>query len=191
MPRRSDQVREALLAVRCRAGQQEAWEELVHRFTPRLLYYLARFAEDKDLRLSLLQEVWLKAFRGIRSLKDENRLAAWLYGIAHRVAMNHFRDEYARQERACDAAVTSQTAQDDSAFEQYDNADLVHHALERIGWIEREVLTLLFLEGLSISEIAEVQGVPAGTVKSRLHRARIELRTVIESETALVSGETS
>ncbi len=61
--------------------------------------------------------------------------------------------------------------------------------LQRIGWIEREVLTLYFLQDLSINEIAHVLEVPAGTVKSRLSRARRELRGVLEDEAGRASEE--
>jgi RNA polymerase sigma factor (sigma-70 family) len=181
MPRSADDIQAELLALRCRRGDLEAWTELVEHFGPRLTYYIRRFVADADEAGSLLQEVWLRALRSIGSLRDERRIVSWLYTIAHHVVMSHFRQEYARrtheEEHAIGTAIDDATATDD-----FDNAELVHHALARIGWAEREVLTLLFLEDLSVAQIAEVIGVPPGTVKSRLHRGRAELRQVIERE---------
>ena len=65
---------------------------------------------------------------------------------------------------------------------RFDNAELVHFGLGRIGIAGREVLTLYFLEDLSTGEIAEVLGIPVGTVKSRLHKARHDLRRELEIE---------
>lgn len=186
MPRSADEVHAELLALRCRRGDVQAWTELVGHFGPRLNYYLGRFVADRDETGSLLQEVWLRALRGIGTLRDEQRLVPWLYTIAHHVVMSHFREEYARRERedegALEGAVGRRAVADASEADRFDNAELVHHALARIGLLEREVLTLLFLENLSISQIGEVVGVPPGTVKSRLHRGRAELRQVIEHE---------
>ena len=189
MPRSVDDVYEELLAVRARQNDLNAWNDLVERFSPRLTYYVNGFVGDPDEAGSLMQDVWLRAFRGIRSLHDERRLAAWLYTIAHRVVMTHFRDAYARQEQTGEESLASVTTDDSCDLDRFDNAELVHHALARIGWSEREVLTLQFLENLSVADIAEVVGVPVGTVKSRLHRGRAELRAVIEGETEPTGGE--
>ena len=190
MSQSSDEIREALLALRCQRGDEEAWSELVHLFTPRLMYYLGRFVSEYDEQKSLLQEVWLNALRSIRSLRDERKLSAWLFAIAHRVTMSHYRSEYAREEQRVSESVMADPPQQDVSLQQFENAELVHHALSQIGWIEREVLTLLFLEDFSVAEIAGVQGVPKGTVKSRLHRARAELRSAIKSQTQRGEGET-
>lgn len=182
MPRSADDVHAELLALRCRRGDVGAWTELVEHLGPRLTYYLGRFVADADVAGSLLQEVWLRALRSIGSLRDERRLIPWLYTIAHRVVMSHFREEYARREQENDAAIEGAFDNATTAADHLENAELVHHALARIGLLEREVLTLLFLEDLSVAQIAEVVGVPPGTVKSRLHRGRAELRQVIERE---------
>jgi RNA polymerase sigma factor (sigma-70 family) len=182
MPRSTDNVSAELLALRCRRGDVQAWTELVEHFSPRLSYYLGRFVADADEAGSLLQEVWLRALRGIGTLRDERRLIPWLYAISHHVVMSHFRDEYARREQDDAHAIHSVAVDDDSDSDHFENAELVHHALARIGLLEREVLTLLFLEDLSVAQIAEVTGVPPGTVKSRLHRGRAELRQVVERE---------
>lgn len=182
MPRSADDIHAELLALRCRRGDPAAWNELVEHLGPRLTYYLGRFVSDPDEAGSLLQEVWMRALRSIGSLRDERRLIPWLYTIAHRVVMSHFREEYARREREDDAAIEGAFDNATTAAEHVESAELVHHALARIGWAEREVLTLLFLEDLSVAQISEVVGVPTGTVKSRLHRGRAELRQVIERQ---------
>ena len=67
----------------------------------------------------------------------------------------------------------------DCTFVAFDNAEQVHHALDKLPLPQREALTLYFLEELSIEEIAEVLGVPAGTVKSRLHYAKSAIRNIL------------
>jgi RNA polymerase sigma-70 factor (ECF subfamily) len=96
--------------------------------------------------------------------------------------MDHFRVKYARRETlTSDVAVNEM---DGVAEEQLnlENAELVHFGLSRLGLMEREVLTLCFLDDLSIAEIAIVLEIPMGTVKSRLFKARHDLRRVLEAE---------
>ncbi len=182
MPRTSDEIRDELLVSRCQRRDQAAWEELVERWNGRLLYYLRRILDDEQEAWNTLQEVWIKALRGIRSLRDNRRLAPWLYSIAHHTAMSHYRKRYTRPKRE-DAVNVDEVGNDASLDDaRFDNAELVHFGLGQIGIDGREVLTLFFLEDLSTAEIAEVLRIPVGTVKSRLHKARHDLRRVLERE---------
>lgn len=178
MTRSSDDIRNEWLAVRCRRGDLEAWDELVHRWNPRLLYYLRQFIEHEHDAVNAVQEVWLKAFRGMKSLKNDARLAPWLYTIARRTAMGHLRGSYARREEPgenCDLNTVPTEV-------RFENAELVHFGLRKLAIHDREILTLSFFEDLNDREIAELLGIPVGTVKSRLFKARRALRCVIEKE---------
>jgi len=108
-------------------------------------------------------------------------LAPWLYTIARRTAMSHFRSKYARHETLTAEVIESEMI--DSPDEQltFENAELVHFGLGRLGIVEREVLTLSFLDDLTIGEIATLLEIPQGTVKSRLFKARRDLRRVLET----------
>jgi RNA polymerase sigma-70 factor (ECF subfamily) len=180
--RSADEIYDELLVTRCRRQDAAAWNELVDRYHARLLYYLRRLVDDEDRAGNLLQDVWLHVLRGIWTLQDGTRLAPWLYTIARRRALTDFRGEYSRPEAAGTEAVDTAEEQDGGGQSQFDNAELVHFGLSRIGLAEREVLTLHFLEDLSLAEIAEVLDIPEGTVKSRLFKARRELRSVLERE---------
>ncbi len=146
------------------------------------MYYLRRLIDNEHDAANALQDVWLQAFRGIRSLRDDSRLAPWLYTIARRTAMNHFRSEYTRRETLACEVIEHETNDDLDEQLNLENAELVHFGLSRIGLPEREVLTLSFLDDLSTSEIAALLEIPAGTVKSRLFKARRDLRRVLEKE---------
>ena len=180
--RSSREIYDELLVTRCRRRDVTAWDELVDRWNDRLLYYLCRLIDHEHDATNALQDVWLNAFRSLRFLRDGSRLAPWLYTIARRTAMNHFRSQYSRRE-----IKTSEEAEheaNDAPDEQLklQNAELVHFGLGKLGVPEREVLTLCFLDDLTIGEIAVLLEIPAGTVKSRLFRARRDLRRVLEAE---------
>jgi RNA polymerase sigma-70 factor (ECF subfamily) len=182
MNRASSEIFDELLVTRCQQRDLAAWDELVRRWNDRLLYYVRRLIDDEQDATNALQDVWLHAIRGIRSLREGSRLAPWLYTIVRRTAMTHFRRDYLRREESATELFAGESGEFPEEQLQLDNAELVHYGLGQIGLPEREVLTLFFLEDLTIKEIAELLGIPRGTVKSRLFKARGDLRRVLDKE---------
>jgi RNA polymerase sigma-70 factor (ECF subfamily) len=186
----SDTIRERLLAVRCQLGDRDAMEELVRTWERRLLFYVRRFATaGQDEALHVMQDVWLRVFSSINNLRDPDRLAPWLYTLTRRTLTDRLRDRYTREQLLTsrksssddgDDLATRCASTDDTSQSWFVAAEEVHFGLSRVSVVEREVLTLYFLEDLSIDEIAKVIGVPPGTVKSRLFHARAALRNVLQ-----------
>lgn len=169
-----------LLVLRCQRGEHAAFEELVRQWERKLFFYVRRLVANEEDAWQILQEVWLQVLRGVRSLRDPRRLPVWLYAVTRNTVMSHHREEYAR-DRILDAAerlASSKEVEPGSS----DDAELVYHGLAQIPRVDREVLTLFFLQDLSIDEVAEVLGIPPGTVKSRLFKAKKTLREILEPE---------
>jgi RNA polymerase sigma factor (sigma-70 family) len=162
-----------LLAVRCQLGERPAFDALIARWHGPLWRYLRSLSGEQSAD-DLAQETWIRVFRGIARLREPMKLRAWLFGIAHRVAMDRLRDKYAVPSMV-DMDVTS-VENDDQTVNLEDEIATLEHELARLPMVEREVLTLFYLRELSLEEIAEVLGIPVGTVKSRLFRARRMLR---------------
>jgi len=83
-----------LLAVRCQRGETRAFSELLDAWERPLLYYIRRLLGQRDVEWDVLQEVWMRVFRGIGSLREPRRLPIWLYRIARRSAMRYLREQY-------------------------------------------------------------------------------------------------
>ena len=182
MPRRPDDIRDELLVLRCLRRDLSAWDELVRRYNDRLFYYVRRMIDQDEQAAQLLQEVWVKVLQSLHSLRQGSRLAPWLYSLTRHVVMSHYRERYSTLEVTDHAELDEQPTNESTDASRFENAELIHFGLSRIGWAEREVLTLHFLDDLSIAEIADVLEIPMGTVKSRLHRAKSELRQVLVRE---------
>jgi RNA polymerase sigma-70 factor, ECF subfamily len=165
------------LALRCQAGEADAFEDLVAAMEPPLLYYAASLTGSQDSGLDVLQEVWIKAFRGIGKLKDPGALRSWLYSITHGIAVDRIRRNRSRELAEAVEIEDFQEAEDPSFAA--DDAAAIHRALGEIGLKHREVLVLHFLEDLSIAEIAEVVGCSEGTVKSRMHYAKRAMKEIL------------
>jgi RNA polymerase sigma-70 factor (ECF subfamily) len=182
MHRSRREIYDELLITRCRRGDSPAWNELVERWNDRLYYYLRRLIDNEADAANALQEVWYQVFRGLKKLRDDSRLSAWLYTIARRIAVNHYRQNDSRLENQWGEHPQEATTDEEDAHIPFDNAELVHFGLSKLDLPEREVLTLYFLADFTIAEMAEVIGIPIGTVKSRLFKARRDLKTILERE---------
>jgi len=165
------------MALRCQSGEPGAFEDLIAVMERPLLYYAASLTGNTDSGLDVLQEVWIKVFRGIRKLKDPGSLRSWLYSITHGIAVDRIRRNYAR-ERAEGVQIEGFQESEEPSFADEDAA-AIHQALSEIGVKHREVLVLHFLEDLSVAEIAEVVRCSEGTVKSRMHYAKRAMKEIL------------
>ncbi len=173
----NDRVQFEWLALRCQTGDPEAFADLIAVMGKPLLYYATSLTANQDAALDVLQDVWLKVVGGIRRLKDPGSLKPWLYAITHGVAVDRIRRDYRRdkaeQERLDDAFNIEEPSFDE-------DATAIRDALSRLGVKHREVLVLQFLQDLSILEIANVVGCSEGTVKSRIHYAKRQMKQILE-----------
>ena len=165
------------LALRCQTGEAGAFEDLIAVMERPLLYYAASLTGDPDSGLDVLQEVWIKVFRGMRKQKDPGSLRSWLYSITHGIVVDRIRKNISR-ERAEEVQLEDFQEAEEPTFAE-DDAEAIHQALGEIGVKHREVLVLHFLEDLSMAEIAEVVGCSEGTVKSRIHYAKLAIKKTL------------
>jgi len=163
-----------LLVVRCQLGERPAFDALILRWHKPLWRYARNLAGNDAAADDAIQEVWLRVLRGIARLRDGARLRAWLFGIAHKVLMDRLREQYARPP-AQDVDIDTLPAHEASPEREWEMATMLDE-LARLPLVENEILTLFYLRELSIEDIAQSLGIPVGTVKSRLFRARKMLR---------------
>lgn len=174
----TDSIHFEWLALRCQTGDPTGFTDLIAVMERPLLYYATSLTGNQDAALDVLQDVWLKVVRGIRRLKDPGSLKPWLYAITHGVAVDRIRRDY-RRDKVEQAQLDGTLKIDEPSFAKEDAIE-VHHALSRLGVKHREVLVLHFLQDLSILEIADVVGCSEGTVKSRIHYAKRQLKQILE-----------
>ena len=178
--RSTDRIYSELLVCRCQEGEREAFVELVQIWQMRLFYYVRRLIRDEDQAWQILQEIWIKVFSSLKRLKDTSRFPGWLYRIARHQAIDNIREEYRQSLRQ--VQLQQEYTSVDHERLTFDDADQVHFGLDQISVHFREVLTLYFLQDLSLGEISTLLNIPVGTVKSRLYFAKKALKAVIEKE---------
>jgi RNA polymerase sigma-70 factor (ECF subfamily) len=174
----ADRLFERVLVLRCQAGDEAAFTELVERYHARLRYYVRKMLGRDHRSDDVLQDVWFDVFRGVAKLDDPGAFPAWVYRIARaRVASVLRRPR--RPVQSLEEDDLTDTAEEGDDFTEED-AERVHAALDRLSPEHREVLVLRFLEGMSYEDIARVTGGQLGTVRSRLHYAKRALRGLLE-----------
>lgn len=173
----SDEISDRMLVVQAQARDQAAFRELVTRYERRLAYYIRRMLGGA---FDVMQDVWLLVFRKLPALEAPEAFRVWLYKIAHDVTVSRLRKQAHRHQSIPDDELISGELETWNEFEALERAELVHRTLEQLSPSHREILTLRFLEGLELAEIANVVGCELGTVKSRLHYAKRSLRRQME-----------
>ena len=155
-----DQDQDELLAIRCQLGDRAAFDALIARWAAPVAAYARRVAQDGDAAAELTQDIWLRVFRGIGRLRDPQRFRSWLFGIAHRAFADSLRRRYAALPLADEDTdmLVSETPPD------HEDLDLLERELARLPPVEREVLTLFYLQELPIAEIAEALAIATGPV---------------------------
>jgi RNA polymerase sigma factor (sigma-70 family) len=160
-----------LLVVRAQLGERAALADLVARWRMPVWRYVQRML-DADRADDVTQEIWLAVVRGLPRLREPARFTPWLFAIARRSVVDRLRTEYAREQ---ETLVRDDMPVEDPGEAVAVRAELVG-ALASLPVLEREILVLHYLEDLSVQDCAQICRVPAGTVKSRLNRARRLLR---------------
>src|SRR5258708_5554262 len=190
---------EAALIAELRAGSEEAFAWLIARYHQPIFSLLARTVQDRADAADLTQEVFVKVFRGVGTFHGESSLRTWIYRIALREASNqrrwwmrHKQQEVPIEQEIsdgeCSTPIRLKEMLVDPSESPYDaavhaeNRARVEGALAKVPEPYRTTLILRDIEGFVYEEVAEMQGVNLGTVKSRLVRGRAFLKAYLTAE---------
>ncbi|MCI0684097.1 MAG: sigma-70 family RNA polymerase sigma factor [Gemmataceae bacterium] len=169
------------------AGDTRAFEALVIRYQDRLFNTVFRLVDNAEDARDVVQEAFLSAYQSLGSFKGDSLFFTWLYRIAINSAISMKRKQRAVVRLAsglesgtlAEPADPSESTRPGRALEMAEEERRVHEALARLSAEHRAVLVLKDMEGRKYEEIAELLDVPIGTVRSRLHRARLDLRDIL------------
>jgi RNA polymerase sigma-70 factor (ECF subfamily) len=178
-----DTQTDASLIQRARSGDRDAFGALVERYMRRAYLQALGLVGSREDALDLSQEAFVRAFRARESLDPDRPFYAWLYQILRRLCFNFRRDRRVRAARLeqegsawlADVAARSAPPDPVAALERVELCRRIGAAIDALPDREREVLVLKEFEDLKYREIAELVGVPIGTVMSRLYSARRRL----------------
>lgn len=176
----AEQLYERVLILRCQAGDEAALSELIGRYSPGLRLFLAKISGRSASADDLLQDTWFDVYRKINRLRNPEAFTAWLYRIARDKAYRELR----RRPVAglpIDENLADEPIQEVAEFSPAE-FEAVRTAMGEIQPEYREVLMLQFIEGMTYEQIAQVIGRPLGTVRSRIHYAKLAIRAKLKSK---------
>ncbi len=169
------------------AGDKQAFNRLVLLYQTRIYNLAFNYVKTEEEAKDVAQDVFVTAYKALPKLRDDTKFGAWLYQIG----INHCRNRYKKLKRR--GFFTQKSIDDENApvhleggespeqsLEQQQTIKLVREAIAQMNEAEKEVLMLRDLQGLPYDQISEILDVPLGTVKSKLNRARLNLKNKLK-----------
>ncbi|MGH7631512.1 MAG: RNA polymerase sigma factor [Gemmatimonadales bacterium] len=188
-PELADRTDQEIVAL-ARGGVEAAYRELVRRYERPLFSLLYRMVRDRELAEDLAQETFVKALNAIESYRPEYKFSSWIFKIANNAAIDHLRrreldtlslegSPHAETPEAIEATALQIGDRQESPLDEVAARELggeIEAAIAKLRPEYRSCILLRHVEGRAYEEIAEILGLPLGTVKTYIHRARNELR---------------
>jgi RNA polymerase sigma-70 factor (ECF subfamily) len=165
-------------------GMEGGFEELVRRYQRPISAYVYRMVGDYEVALDLTQEIFIKIYGSLSRYRPEFKFSTWIYKIAHNAAIDHLRRTAGRErslvtgrESDCyDLPIESQGLSPEQQSEREERRIEIEAVVRSLPTAYRELVVLRHSQDLTYEEIVEVTGLPLGTVKNRLFRAREMMR---------------
>jgi RNA polymerase sigma-70 factor (ECF subfamily) len=187
------QDEELSLLAALRAGDETAFERVVRLYSPRLLAVARRILRNEEDARDAVQDAFLSAFKSLESFSGQSRLSTWLHRIGVNAALMKIRSKQRKPERPisdllprfledghpAEPAVPWEPAE--KILERQETKALVRRSIDELPESYRTVLLLRDIEELDTEQTADLMGVSSGVVKTRLHRARQALRTLLDA----------
>lgn len=162
------------------SGSDSALKLLMERYERLVVHMVARVVQTDMDREEICQDVFVKVYEKLSTFKFDSKLSTWIATIAYRSAVNFAKKKKIDQVDLDDVAF--KIGKDENITEQEDMTAFVHKLVDQLPVSYKTVLTLFYLDGFSYPEIVEVTGMPEGTVKNYIHRARIKLKKLVEAQ---------
>jgi RNA polymerase sigma-70 factor, ECF subfamily len=179
-------AQESLFVLRLKANEDAAYDELVRTYNASIFHVAYRMLGDTAEASDVVQEIFIKVFRNIGGFKGEAALKTWIFRIAFSEILNRLRWWKSRHRSSTVSLddepsanghyVRDSSPTPDELLESKERDSAIQLALGKLSSDHRSIIVLRDIEGFSYTEIAEVLGVSIGTVKSRLARARGDLK---------------
>lgn len=180
------------LIARTIKGEKEAFELIIRKYQQSLFNYIGRMVGERELALEFTQEVFFKTYSSLQSFQPQYKFSTWLFKIASNFVIDFWRkkkiDAFSLDERENSSGQNSplQVAADEkSIIQKFELSHLrikIEDALSKIPPQLREVFVWRHINELSYEEIAEIKGLPLGTVKNRVFQAKELIRKVLEKK---------
>ena len=180
--RSPDDIHDEWLVIRCQDGDAAALGELVERWQLRLMRHALRLTGRADAAADVVQTTWIAIIRGLGGLNDAACFRRWAYRIVGNKSADWVRARQRDRAQAGPLATEPADLQssDHPPHDSEDEIVVLRAAMKELSPEQRTILSMVYLEEMMLAEIAQALALPLGTVKSRLHYARLALKEILE-----------
>lgn len=179
------------LVERCLQGDDAAWEAVVNSYAKRIYNLTYRYTSRRDEAEDLTQEIFIRVYQNLKSFRsDSGSFQGWIMKVGRNLIIDHYRRTRRFQQAAGTEEMETMNLKDEKVLnpqrsvEQSEASLFLSEGLQALSPELKEAIILRDLEGMAYQEIAELLGIPEGTVKSRINRARLELAKLLTKRRA-------
>lgn len=179
------------MVERCLQGDDAAWEMVVNSYAKRIYNLTYRYTSRRDEAEDLTQEIFIRVYQNLKSFRsDSGSFQSWIMKVGRNLIIDHYRRTRRFQQAAGTEEMETMNLKDDKVLnpqrsvEQSEASLFLSEGLQALSPELKEAIILRDLEGMAYQEIADLLGIPEGTVKSRINRGRLELAKVLTKRRA-------
>ena len=172
-------------------GDKKAFEMIIQKYQQPMLNYIGRMVGERELALDFTQEVFIRTYSSLHSYKPQYKFGTWLFKIASNFIIDYWRkkkiDAFSFDQQLDNSLPSLQIPDDEPSivkkFEASELRERIEQALEKIPAPLREVFVWRHINEFSYEEMAEIKGLPVGTIKNRVFQAKELVRKLLEEKT--------
>lgn len=175
MSHNKDKILDELLIMQICEGNAKSLTLFVKRWQVKLVWFSFQVIHDKEEAQDIVQESWQGIIKGLQNLKEVRNYKSWMYRVIRNKSIDRIRK--LQRERSAMEGLKLEGIQNEGSSNTEENTDIVLKVLQTLTNDLKEVLQLFYLERQSVEDIVVILGIPSGTVKSRLFRAREQMKS--------------
>lgn len=168
-----DKIFDSLLVMDIIKGNKHAFELLFKRWNKKLMLYAYRICQNKENSKDIAQDAWFDIIKGIHKLKNKEKVGSWMLSIVHNKSIDLINKQKKREKINFNV---------DQEFDNGEQEINIRSAIKNLSADHKSILSLFYLEGLTIKEISSIMKIAPGTIKSRLFYARESLKTILKNK---------
>lgn len=196
---RAVMIEEKILVKKAQKDDMQAFEQLVDNYRNKVFNIAYRIIGNYEDASELAQEVFIRIYKALKKFKGRSSFSTWVYSITKNVCYDEIRkrknkkivyldNDIELEESKIKRQLKDEGPQPDEIIEKSEIGEIIQEAIQKLSFEHRIVIVLRDIQGYSYDEIAEIVNCPAGTVKSRISRARKSLKRILEENRELLKG---
>ncbi len=175
-----EQIDDLEIIKRAKNGDIAAFDELIKKYRNMIFYFTLKRVRIPEEAEDLVQEIFIEVFKSIKRFENRSGISAWLYGISKNLINNYFNRQFKKNQKCKSIEdLTFEIGRDDSGLEKIENNLILKSLKNSLSMLNDDLydaINFVIFEGMSYDEAALALDVPVGTIKSRIFRARAELK---------------